>query len=136
VRTACLTFANVRYPTEQAAVKFRVFTQINVDTGFAFDQPRQDILHVGVRECIVHAQHLRRTLGTHAFAIPAFGVRVALRAEQDDLTVRPPWRQYKQRLRLREPGQVEKVAVLAKQILHITIAPCRHRSRNDCNRVR
>ena len=77
-------------PADQLEIEFGVAAEVVIHAAATFEQARQDLVDVGDRIRIVHAEAIDRAVGPAARAIPAFAVRIAFAAEQDRFAVLAP----------------------------------------------
>ena len=114
--------ANMGNPSDQALVEFRVIPHDIKDGVGAFQQARQDVIDVVDRERVIRTVDFDSAFLSRATTIPGFFFRVFLATEQYVFTMFTTGLQYHYSIGLVEPGQVQKVAILAKREMRIAIA--------------
>ncbi len=113
--------ANQVDPVGQPAIKFGVGTHGVIDALAAFNQPGQNIVDITDGERVIGAVLDDRALLPGTIAVPQFALLVLLAAEQHIFAVLAAGNQNSHGLRLREAGEILKIAVLAVVVLDITV---------------
>ena len=106
-----------------------------VDALAAFDQARQDVVDIANGEGIVGAEIADRTVLAGTQAIPQLTFRIALTAEHHVFAMATAGNQHQHRFRLGKAAEVLEVAVLAVDMLDITVADVHRRRRQDGDAV-
>ena len=122
-------------PLHQVPVEFGIAAHGRIHSVTAFDQAGQDVVDIGNREGVIGAKIADRAFGARSQAVPQFALGVAFAAEQHVLAVLAAGHQHNHRFRFGEAAQVLEVAVLAVDVLDVTVADGYRSRRQDGDAV-
>src|SRR5690606_24994146 len=98
-------------------------------------EPRENVVDVADRECVIRAVVARRAFRTGAPAVPRFPHGVAVSDEEHVLGLRTAGDQDSHRVRVGEAGEVVKIAIRTVAVAHVAIAKLLGNRRQDRNRA-
>ena len=135
VNTRCLTGAERFYPFGDPQVEFCVGTHRVKDTITRFENTGQNVIDIVDRKCIVCGKNFDGAVRSGPGSMPQFLAPVAIPAKQDVLPVVTSGREYRHRVRLGEPAQIVKIAILPIAVLDVAIADLDRRTRQNGDTV-
>jgi hypothetical protein len=122
-------------PAEDARIEFFVDAHRVVDPRAPFHQAEQDLVEVGDRERVVRAVGGDGAFRSGARPVPILALAVALAHEQQVLALRSAGCEHRDRVGLREAGEVVEIAVLPVRVLDVAVTGAHRRGRQDRDRV-
>ena len=98
-------------------------------------QPREDFVDVADGKSMVGAVVARGAFGPRAPSIPGLARRIAIAHEEDVFTLRASRHQHRNRVGLRESGEIEEIAVGPVGVFDIVVAHAHRRGGHDGDRI-
>ena len=118
-------------PADQLQVELGVAAEMVINARTPLQQTGQDVVEIGDRIGIVHAEGVDRAFRPGARAVPGFLVGIAFATEQQALAMLAARNQHQHRLRLGKAAEVPEVAVLPIGIVRVLAADALGRRRQD-----
>ncbi len=122
VDVAAASIAQPAHPFDQPLVELRVAAHGVKHPLTLLEHARQYVVNVINGKSVVGAELFDGTFGAGPAAVPGFALGITLATKQYKLGLVAARHQHGHRFRLGKSGQVIKVAILAKRILHVAIA--------------
>ena len=122
-------------PADQDQVEVLVAAEMVVDAAAPLEQSGQDIVEVGDRVRVVHAEAFNRAFLAGARPIPRLLGGIAFPAEQQALAMLATGHEHQHRLGFGESGEVPEVAVLPERKRGVLAADALGRGGQDQDRI-